>query len=138
MIYSPSEVCETFEIAKSTLYRWEREGKIPPAPRKISGEREYKQTHIQKIAEIKLDELTREHQRALKIGDKDRMSQILKAKSQIKALYLDDLLGLRELAEYDTIPNKIIKDLLIKASDLDPQENLFKGIVGLVYRRCNS
>ncbi len=138
MNYSPSEVCEAFDIAKSTLYRWERDGKIPPAPRKINGEREYKQTHIQEIAKIKLEELSREHQRASRIGDKDRMLQILKAKSQLKALYLDDILGLRELAEYDTIPNKTIKDLLIKAANLDPDQLLFKGIVGLVYIKCNA
>lgn len=35
MNYSPSEVCEAFDIAKSTLYRWERDGKIPLRQEKL-------------------------------------------------------------------------------------------------------
>lgn len=133
MIYSPSEVCETFDIAKSTLYRWEQDGKISPAPRKLNGEREYSEDHIKKIAEIKRDVLSRELQRASQIGDKERWRQIHNAISQIKALYLNDVTGLRELAEYDTIPNQVIKELLIKASNLDPKEHFFRGIVEFLH-----
>jgi len=138
MTYSPSEVCETFDIAKSTLYRWEQDGKIPPASRKLSGEREYSEDHIKKIAEIKRDMLTREYQRASQTEDIDRMKQIHEASSQIKALYLNDLTGLCELAEYGSLPNKTIKELLIKASNLEPKDQLFRGIVELLHFKCHA
>lgn len=138
MNYSPSEVCEIFEIAKSTLYRWEQEGKISQAPRKLNGEREYSQSHIQEIAQIKLKLLSREYQKAIQTEDLERMRQLQKAVSQLKALYLDDIAGLKELAEYDTMPSNIIKELLIKASNLDPKDRVFREIIGLVNIRCNA
>lgn len=138
MIYSPSEMCETFDIAKSTLFRWEQDGKISPAARKLNGEREYSESHIKEIAQIKLQLLSREYQRAVQIEDIERMKQIHKAVSQIKALHLNDISGLHELAEYDTMPNKIIRDLLIKASNLDPKDQLFYEIVDLVHGKCTS
>lgn len=137
MTYSPSEVCEFFDISKSTLFKWEQDGKIAPT-RKLSGEREYNQSHIKEIAEIKIQLLKRDLRRATRTEDIERMKQIYEAISHIKALYLNDISGLREIAEHDTVPNKIISELLIKASHLDPKDQIFREIIGLVNVRCNS
>lgn len=131
--YSPSEICNIFQIAKTTLYRWEDEGKISSIPRKITGEREYTDEHIAEIAKIQLENLYRESSYASKSENKARMEQILRANSLIKALYLNDLTGIRELKEYpESLSKKTIRDLLLKAADLDPSDRMFEGILELV------
>lgn len=45
--FSPAEMCAWFDIPRTTLFRWEDEGLIPPAERKGSqAERVYHREHV--------------------------------------------------------------------------------------------
>lgn len=39
--YKSHKICEMLGIGKSTLFRWEKENKIPNVIRKLNGDREY-------------------------------------------------------------------------------------------------
>lgn len=134
--YSPSEVCDLFQVAKTTLYRWETDGKISPVPRKRGGEREYKQSHIAEIAKLQLKDLSKEHRLASRSENETWMKKILQTKSIIKTLYLEDLSGVYELAESrETLSKETVRELLLKAADLEPEDALFEGIIELVHMK---
>jgi DNA-binding transcriptional MerR regulator len=46
--YTPAEVCELFDVARTTLFRWEEQEEIPKAVR-VGGERIYTQEHLRTI-----------------------------------------------------------------------------------------
>ncbi len=50
--YSTKEVCDMFEIAKQTLYGWEKRGIIPAVAKDWRGWRKYDQLHINTIREM--------------------------------------------------------------------------------------
>ncbi len=50
--FSPVEVCERFQIPRTTLFRWERDGEIPKVERSPRGERIYRQQHLERIEQI--------------------------------------------------------------------------------------
>lgn len=133
--YSPSEVCIMFEISKSTLFRWEQEGKISPVPRKISGERIYSDVHLFELATIVKETLHREYKIALQRDDMSRLSQIMEALSTIKAIYLNDVSGVRELGELNHLSDEITRELLLKAASVNLQDRLFREIIEVVYKK---
>ncbi|MDX2030472.1 MAG: MerR family transcriptional regulator [Blastocatellia bacterium] len=49
--YTPAEVCELFDVARTTLFRWEEQEEIPKAIRR-EGERIYTQEHLQTIQSL--------------------------------------------------------------------------------------
>jgi len=51
-IFSSGEMCKLFGIAKRTLYRWERIGKISPPDRDWRNYRLYTLEHVRELAEI--------------------------------------------------------------------------------------
>ncbi len=50
--YSTQQVCKMFDIAKQTLYGWERRGVIPAVAKDWRGWRIYDQQHITAIREV--------------------------------------------------------------------------------------
>src|SRR5688500_2154541 len=52
--YSPSELCEWFGIPRTTLFRWEALGEIPPTERDERGRtgRRYRRAHVDRVAEL--------------------------------------------------------------------------------------
>ena len=50
--YSTQQVCEIFDIAKQTLYGWEKRGVIPAVAKDWRGWRIYDQGHIMAIREV--------------------------------------------------------------------------------------
>ncbi len=49
--YTPAEVCELFDVARTTLFRWEEQDEIPKAARE-GGERVYTQEHLRSIQSL--------------------------------------------------------------------------------------
>ncbi len=127
--YSPSEISSMFNISKSTLYRWEQEGKLSRVKKNLNGEREYTKNQVKEIAHIQIETLGRQYQRALTEEDIERMRQIHETFSMIKAVYLEDNIGFRELAEYNTLTENTIRQLLLKALTLSVNDTLFRGII---------
>jgi DNA-binding transcriptional MerR regulator len=50
--YSTKEICEMFDIAKQTLYGWEKRGIIPAVAKDWRGWRLYDKLHVKAIREI--------------------------------------------------------------------------------------
>jgi hypothetical protein len=50
--YTPVEICNWFDIARTTLFRWEDTGVIPKAGRGSGGERIYDREHLEKLREV--------------------------------------------------------------------------------------
>jgi DNA-binding transcriptional MerR regulator len=50
--YSPAEICEWFDIPRTTLFRWEDSGEVPRAERGPRGQRIYRQRHLRRIADV--------------------------------------------------------------------------------------
>ena len=48
-LYQVKEVLERVKISRSTLYKWERRGKIPTAKRNVSGYRAYTESEVRQI-----------------------------------------------------------------------------------------
>lgn len=51
-LYSPGEVCELFDLARTTLFRWEELDEIPRAIRDDKDRRTYRWEHLQSIARL--------------------------------------------------------------------------------------
>lgn len=50
--YSTQEICDMFEIAKQTLYGWEKKGIIPAVAKDWRGWRRYDRLHVKAIQEL--------------------------------------------------------------------------------------
>ena len=50
--YSTKEICEMFDIAKQTLYGWEKRGIIPAVAKDWRGWRRYDRLHVMAIQEV--------------------------------------------------------------------------------------
>jgi len=50
--YSTKEICEMFDIAKQTLFGWEKRGVIPAVAKDWRGWRRYDKLHVMAIREI--------------------------------------------------------------------------------------
>src|SRR5207248_930785 len=50
--FSPADICQWFEIPRTTLFRWEDTGLIPRTHRGLRGERVYDRRHLHAIAAI--------------------------------------------------------------------------------------
>jgi DNA-binding transcriptional MerR regulator len=133
--FSPAQICQMFKIAKTTLFRWEQEKKISPTSRKLNGEREYTQDHIREIAAIQQEVLARQYEQACLAEDDARIGLIEAEMTRLKTLYLDSNNGLIELAERNAVPDILRHDLLVKASDLTPDDPTYKEIIELLYRQ---
>jgi DNA-binding transcriptional MerR regulator len=137
MTYSPAEICEMFGIVKTTLFRWETEGKLSPVLRKINNEREYTKTHVQEIARIQIENLAQQYERAAELENQEQMKQIHETLTLYKVLYLEDLTGLFELTQQNSLSDEIIEQLLQKASETNIHDRLFQQIIEVLHHYVN-
>jgi DNA-binding transcriptional MerR regulator len=143
--YSPAEVCELFDISKSTLLRWEREGTLPAPSRNAADQREprvYSQRDVQIIARKQEDELGAKYQAASRRLDEykrdgrehnlERLQELMQLRSLRKFLAGNDL-GLAELSEYPHLQPRALRVLLRLALEhSSPEEPVFAHILRVV------
>lgn len=134
--YTPAEVCEIFDLSKSTLFRWERDGWILPPDRDIRQQRLYTQKHMRDIGRLLLQRQYQQLARAEREpGIEKRMDALLEKISLTKFTVFGDMSGLYELAERDTLSEETIQQLLREASERDPSDIAFQGIIKEVVGR---
>ena len=143
--YSPAEVCELFDISKSTLLRWEREGTLPSPSRNVSDQREprvYTQHDVQIIARKQEDELGAryqatsrrldEHRRSGREHTLERLQELMQLRSLRKFLAGNEL-GLAELSEYPQLYPRTLRVLARLALEhSSPEEPDFAHILRVV------
>jgi DNA-binding transcriptional MerR regulator len=130
---SPAEICEVFDIAKSTLLRWEREQQIPTADRDSLGERRYGGTHLRAVAEKVLKS-------RYAIASRSENASALEELTELSALckfLAGDELGLDELRERRHLSERTIKGLLSLALQLRSADEEFARIVEVLWSHVN-
>lgn len=137
-VYSPAEICSMFRIAKTTLFRWEAEGRISAVPRKLNDEREYTKKHIKEIANIQLETLKQIYERAAETENQEQMERVHEELTMVKILYLEDLSGLFELAQKNSLSDMVISELLRKALELNPKDRIFREIIEVLYQHVQA
>ena len=133
--YSTAEICEMFNISKSTLFRWEREGLLPSIPRDISGQRKYGPEHLRLISERQKEKLGRRFEQIAEDGDEESYWEISEALSLNKFLEGDST-GLFELAEHPRVSAETQVQLLRIALDhYQPGDPVFQEIIRIIHEQ---
>jgi len=135
--FSPAEICEMFGIVKTTLFRWEADKKLSPVRRKLNKEREYTKTHVKEIAHMHIETLSQLYERAAEAEDPQQMAKIHEALTMTKILYLDDPSGVTELAQQIPLTDKVIQQLLKKATETSTNDRLFREIIEVLHQHVN-
>ena len=135
--YTPAQICARFDIAKSTLYRWEDEELIPAPKRNLRGEREYTEQDIEAIGRfIQMRRHRQRYAHALTEDShsaRDELEKLGEQNALFKFVNLHDLTGLAELREYTPLQPETIRQLLKTAHDeYDPEDWQFWGILEVI------
>lgn len=132
-IYSTAVICEMFNISKSTLFRWEKEGQIPVVPRDITGQRMYSLEHIRAISERQKQQLGKLFAHAIRTGNETNLLQISEALSMRKFLE-GDITGIYELAELPEISHGSLRQLMqIGLDRFEPGDKVFCEIIRVLW-----
>lgn len=133
--YSPAEICEMFDIAKSTLFRWEGEGWFPRVGRTLTGERQYTQEQIMAISEKLRRQLGKQYERLAEVEAESQLEKLSEAMSFLKFLQGNDT-GLYELAEYENPTPQRIRQLLLTAiKQYEPGDPTFTDIMDVATKQ---
>ncbi len=132
-IYTPAQICKMFDVSKSTLFRWEREGHIPPAQRDWQGYRQYTSEHVQALLKKHLDKLMSRGSEGP--ATQEKLERYTELASLQKFINGKDKLGLSELAEHESLSAETIYRLLQEAQRYDPSDEMFGQIIELVYNK---
>lgn len=134
--YTPVEICKMFDISKSTLFRWEREGDILPPDRDLRQRRHYTQKHRAEIAALLMRRDYEKMMRAEKEpGAQERMEALSEQISLRKFVHLQDRTGLYQLAEHETLSSDTIHQLLQEARRHEPSSDVFREIIQVIYEK---
>ena len=133
--YTPAQICEMFGISKSTLFRWERDGRLPPVHRDLANQRQYTRAHIQAISELQKGKLGQQFARVAAAEDLEQQEAVMEAVSLRKFLE-GDMTGLYELGEYARPSAETVRQLLRIALDqYEPDSDEFRELVETVLKQ---
>ncbi len=115
-VYSTHEICQMFQISKSTLFRWEREQVLPAVGRDLSNQRQYTQVHVRAIRARRMKQLGQRLEQTDRLKDDAALQAIWETITLHKFLG-GNRLGLDELAGYACLSPPTITQLLQVALD---------------------
>jgi DNA-binding transcriptional MerR regulator len=131
--YSTSEICAMFNISKSTLFRWEKEGLLPVVSRDISGKRQYSHEHISAISERQKRRLGKQFAHAIEAGSEGNIIKISEALA-IRKFLEGDITGIYELAELPEISTETLRQLMqIGLDQFQPGDRMFCEIIRVLW-----
>jgi len=134
MTWTPAEVCEMFGISKSTLLRWEKEGKISPPTRDDDQNRLYTAEHLAEISKSKVQKSYRKLAERPSVS-KEKSFALEEKWSLERFLFTQDRTGLYELFEHKELSPSTIHRLLQEAQRYQPSDELFREIIKLIYEK---
>lgn len=131
--YSPVEICEMFDISKSTLLRWERDGVISSAKRDPhTDQRLYTQENIHEISDLRHEQLARRYEKMSDREDVEGMARIQEELSTWKVIK-GEMIGLEELAGFSGLSARTIRQLCrIALEQHQPESPMFCQIMRVV------
>jgi hypothetical protein len=122
-----------FNISKSTLFRWEKEGLLPVVPRDISGQRQYSLEHIRAISKRQKQRLGKQFAHAIKAGSEGSILKISEALA-IRKFLEGDITGIYELAELPEISTDTLRQLMqIGLDQFQPGDRTFCEIIRVLW-----
>jgi DNA-binding transcriptional MerR regulator len=134
---STNEVCEFFDISKSALFRWEKEGLIGQVDRSDGDQRKYCKKNMEEIIKIKFQKRCK---RLKEISGKmnalefeDKFYTWMQDKSVAKIIS-GNFMGVRELIELGQPINSSNTKKLMKYAleKYEPDEFRFQSILSIV------
>ncbi|MGQ9595005.1 MAG: MerR family DNA-binding transcriptional regulator [Anaerolineae bacterium] len=136
--YTPAQVCALFGISKSTLFRWEREGRITRPERGRRGERFYRRQEIVEIGRILFHQQVQQLARSeTEPGVEQRMQELAEQISRMKFVAFGNKSGLFELDEMARnrgLSEETVRALLDEAARLGPAHEDFSVILQVIAR----
>jgi len=87
---SPGDLCERFEIPRTTLFRWEERGDIPKTRRGARDSRIYRREHVEAVARLVRDKTGEEYKAANEGGERPQPEALAQLWER---LYLADYFG---------------------------------------------
>ena len=117
--YSPADICAIFNIAKSTLFRWEQDGFVDRIPRDLRDRRVYKKSHLGSIAKHLFRE---QYQAAARNENRDSLAQLHESMALMKVI-AGDPMGLRELAEFPALSTPTMRELCLLYTSPSPRDS---------------
>jgi transcriptional regulator with XRE-family HTH domain len=132
-LYSPNEICEIFEISKSTLLRWEREKIIPPAKRDIrTDQRQYTEKDFHEIGEQIKKQLRQKFERVTKSGNYEDMKHTFED-LYVARFVTGELTAVAELENFkDLSPSSLKKICKVGFERFEPSSPMFYRLAYLV------
>ena len=148
-VYTPAEICELFDIARTTLFRWEKEGVMPAVARDKKGNRIYTDKHLKSIGQKvtrRLKELAEQIQFSIgKLGKGDSEEESI----NLDNLYCEysymsyiinrdatRLVELKERAKNGRLPEDIRTRILEYVSRIHPYNESYFDLMDVLY--CDS
>ena len=116
--YSPAEICEIFDISKSTLFRWEEEELIPVVRRDRHHQRQYERAHLKAISDRQKQVLKKRFDSAAELDDERSLVDLehIHESNALRKMLVGDRSGFDELESAKRIAASTIKHLLRIAS----------------------
>jgi DNA-binding transcriptional MerR regulator len=135
--YSPVEICQIFEISKSTLLRWEREGLLGEIKRDIrTGEREYSKTDIQIIYGRLVEQLGQQYARSLESDNIEAVLRIHEKAALQRFIQGEVFIGLQTLEALEYLSSEGVLQLLQEAKEkYTPEDPVFSQILKVAYNQ---
>jgi len=136
LAYSTVEICQMFDISKSTIFRWEKQRILPKVDRDETGQRIYTRKHFEAISQQLMQRLAQEFNRAASDEDTRNMAKLHEAMALQKFLS-GDMLGLSELAEQKSLSGETISRLLhfLVEQRYEPGDERFCRIAQVIYEQ---
>jgi len=145
--FSPATISDLFDISKSTLLRWEREGVLPPVKRDRSsrqGERAYTRADVRAIQQKQRAQLRRQLSHiseAAEKGEEDEEEALRNQREILETQSLHKFLagnptGLAELGEYQELMPETVRRLASVAVErYAPGDDDYAAIMAVVARQ---
>src|SRR5215510_5209215 len=155
--YTPSDVCKRFRISRTTLFRLEEKGDIPPIPRDSEGNRCYSEENLKQIGSLRIQ---RTNDRIQRINDTEKhinsqishldpnipersktVDKLLAERSYLKYLSDHDKLSLQDLkirAKLGRLPVHILEQIQAQLSALPIKAEEFADLVEVLYLSSQS
>lgn len=131
-VFFPSDVCRIFNLPRTTLFRWESEGKIPNVPRRKK-DRYYLPEHMEIIKNLVLGRVSKDYSHADSQIKKETQA-LLEERYRAKFIYSEDQinalnhlqeLGVNDIGELSPITIQMLVD---EAMKLDRGDEIRKRI----------
>lgn len=133
---SSAEVCELFEISKSTLFRWEKEKRFPKPLRDSNNQRLYSIDQIKAINERKRYS---QYEKFTATEDPNNISNLKKIhiENSLYKLIIGNAGGIKELKEHGRLePDEIITAIKILLRCHMPDSIFFCETIEMIANKC--